>query len=399
MRSVQDANTLLARVKSQIALPALLFAIFHLPFGPSGCTRTPPAGGPLAYSTCFGEVGMSPGQFSYPRGMDHDDTTIWVVDKAARVQRIDPKTGDSLSGWRMPDWKLGKPTGITVWKPKGGGGGGTDADERIFVADTHYHRVMIYAFGKAALQPGEKDPGNDGTAWGAPVRLVGQFGGYGTRAGQFTYPTDIAVLPTRDGKSIKRLYVSEYGGCDRVSVYEPSGPDAYECKFTFGRFGSGGGAEPVEFSRPQSIAIDADRNELIVADACNHRLGRFTTEGRLVKWISSPDLAGSPPGQFMYPYGLSLIGDGTAMVAEFGNNRVQHIDLDSGESLGIYGQQGRGDGQLATPWAVTVQGETMYVLDSGNNRVMGVMGVATPRVGRARAAAFNPAVAAAKGAS
>lgn len=331
-----------------------------------GCDRSVPDGGPIAALVKFGEPGLSPGQFSYPRAMDRDTESIWIVDKAARIQRLDPETGRPLLGWRMPEWKLGKPTGLTVWRPAGG----TETDELIFVPDTHYHRIMVYRVGNHPTSH-ELGPPDDGTRWGAPVTLIDRFGSYGTEPGHFTYPTDVGVFPSLDGTRPERLYITEYGGTDRVSVFEQDSNGRWVCSFTFGRFGNGSQADPVHFSRPQSIEVDAANRELIIADACNHRIGRFTPEGRLIAWIGGPDRVGQGPGQFAYPYGLSLLGDGSVLVAEFGNNRVQRINLATGDSLGTYGQAGRETGQLATPWAVSVWGGTAYVLDSGNNRVIG----------------------------
>jgi hypothetical protein len=63
-----------------------------------------------------------------------------------------------------------------------------------------------------------------------------------------------------------------------------------------------------------------------------------------------------------------MLSDGTLIVAEFGNNRIQHFDAD-GRSLGVYGGVGRGDGELQYPWAVAAGDDRIFVLDSGNNRV------------------------------
>jgi DNA-binding beta-propeller fold protein YncE len=114
----------------------------------------------------------------------------------------------------------------------------------------------------------------------------------------------------------------------------------------------------------------------VVTDACNHRIGRFTLDGVLIGWIGSPLAMGDGPGQFRFPYGLASLGDGTVMVSEYGGNRVQRIDLASGQGLGTWGHTGRGDGELAAPWAVAVVGREAFVVDSGNNRVIEF---ATPR--------------------
>ena len=90
----------------------------------------------------------------------------------------------------------------------------------------------------------------------------------------------------------------------------------------------------------------------------------------MIAWMGA---GGARPGrglrEFTYPYGLALLGDGLALVSEFGNNRIQIIDLERGVGLATYGEGGRKPGQLATPWAVTAIGRRAYVTDTGNHRV------------------------------
>ncbi|MCC6426218.1 MAG: hypothetical protein IT435_05305 [Phycisphaerales bacterium] len=330
-----------------------------------GCSRR--AGGektePLEVVRILGEVGTAPGQFAYPRAMDFDGKYLWVVDKSARVQRVDAETGKCAGGWVMPEYLLGKPTGVTIAP-------GDDGEMLVWVPDTHYHRVVAYRMPEV---PGEGVAGREMFLPGQPP-VIAEFGSYGEGPGQFVYPTDVAVLMDDAGKKIQRVYVSEYGGNDRITVWEPDGKGTYAFAFSFGVFGEGSSAERIEFNRPQSIEIGrgggGDGLELVVADACNHRIGRFTLEGKLIAWIGSPETAGDGPGQFKYPYGLCLLGDGTGMVAEFGNNRVQHVDLATGKGLGSFGGAGRGPGHLINPWAVTVVGDDVFVLDSQNNRVV-----------------------------
>lgn len=361
MRGMEGSNSLPS------LWPALRVGVFAALLSLASCGDHDEATGsaPFAVEATLGEVGLSPGQYSYPRCIDRDDSSLWIVDKTARVQRIDPATGDSLGGWRMPEFKQGKPTGVSVWVPREG------PDELVFVPDTHYHRVMVYRVPKA---PGPrvsvKSP--EDVEVGRKIgTLVGEIGTFGEGPGQFIYPTDVAVFPSPDGKGIDHIYVTEYGGNDRLHIWKPTNnPFAEDSKYEFvrtiGTFGSSDSAGNVQFSRPQSISIDFDRRELVIVDACNHRVGRFTYEGDLVAWIGS---VGQDPGQLSYPYGLSLLPDGSALVAEFGNNRVQRLDLITGKSLGTFGIVGRGPGQLATPWGVTMMGDLAYILDSGNNRI------------------------------
>lgn len=314
-----------------------------------GCNKIPD-GAAIESDLVFGDVGLSNGQFSYPRGIDANDRSVVIVDKSARIQRFDPDTGEFLGGFRMPSWELGKPTGLTL-----GPALDDPSVEVLYVADTHYHRIAVFSLPKDA---------------GVNAREIAEpslsFGSYGTGPGEFVYVTDVTLLLDESG-AVERIFVSEYGGNDRISVFRPH-DTSVEFLYSFGIFGDGPGVvgtRDVEFERPQAMAIDYDSRELIVLDNCNHRVGRFTLDGELIGWI------GDEPGEaeFLHPQGLALLDGHRAMIAEFLGNRVQVIDLMTGASLGSYGYAGRRDGELASPWGVAFAGRNAFVLDSGNNRV------------------------------
>lgn len=314
---------------------------------------------PIDADRVFGGLGETPGKFAYPRCIDHDQNTVWVIDKSARVQQLDPDTGACLTIWTMPEYELGKPTGFTV--APGPDEHGQWTDRLLYIADTHYHRVIVY---RPPATPADEEHRTNNQQV-----EVARFGEYGNGPGQFYYPTDVLVLPAADGKRVERIYVSEYGGNDRVSVFDGS----FKYQFSFGTMGDGHDPSKVEFNRPQGLALwtksDGSR-ELVITDACNHRVGRFTLDGKLIAWIGSPDSSGKAPGAFVYPYGLSILSDGSALVTEFGSARVQRIDLASGKSLGLFGRPGAGKGELAGPWGVTVLNDRAFVLDSANSRVV-----------------------------
>lgn len=274
---------------------------------------------PKAPEKIFGDQGLGPGQFVYPRALAvAPDGAVFAVDKYARIQRFKPD-GTFEICWQMPEWLSGKPTGL-----------GVDAAGRLFVADTHYHRVVVFD--------------RDG-------KELARFGSMGQELGQFIFPTDVAV----DGEG--SIYVSEYGGNDRITRFTPD----FKPVASFGGLKSG----DEELLRPQSIAFDAQW-DLWVADACHHRVCRFSREGKLLNQFGT---MGTAPGQLQYPYGIAPRPDGTLLVCEFGNARVQQFDR-SGKSLGCWGSPGREPGQLCAPWAVGIGGNGyVYVLDSGNNRV------------------------------
>ena len=287
----------------------VLFSLLLL----NGCDKSQP-------SAIWCETGTGPAQVVYPRAIAYkpQDDTFFIVDRMARVQHLNQR-GECIGEWRMPKWALGKPVGVSV-----------GPDGNVYVPDTHYQRVIVYS--------------PDG-------KIIRQWGENGTGPGQFIFPTDIAF--DRAGN----IFVSEYGDNDRIQVFSPDAKFLYQ----IGKFGK----EPGEFIRPQSMLIDGDM--LYVADSCNHRLEVFKTNGTFVRVIGG---VGSGLGQFRYPYGLDEDAQGHLIVCEFGNNRVQMIDKETGHGIKTWGSGGHEPGQLAYPWAVAVdRHDHVVAVDAGNNRL------------------------------
>ncbi len=290
--------------------------------GLAGCRDATP--GTLPPLLVFGSTGLGPGEFNYPRAAAiGPDRRLYVVDKGGRLQAF-TQQGAFVCAWKMPQTRAGKPTGL-----------GIAPDGRVFAADTHYHRVVIF------------DP------TGTQLRT---FGREGDGPGEFRLPTDVAIDPRG------RVYVSEYGGNDRISRFSAD----LEFELSFG--GRDAGAARLE--RPQSLCIAPD-GTLWVADACNHRICHFTADGDFLGAFGKP---GHDAGALWFPYNVDRLSDGSLVVCEYGNNRVQRFD-GGGRSLGIWGSAGRAPGQLAYPWALAVgDDDRVFVIDSGNNRVQVIDG-------------------------
>lgn len=241
---------------------------------------------------------------------------IYVLDNIGRVLVMDDKGGLTRSWW-MPEYSVGKPERLLVCR-----------DGRLAVADTHYHRVVIFN------EQGE---------------VLTMFGRRGSGPGEFEYPVAIAE-DDRDN-----LYVCEYGGNDRVQIFRPDGTYVS----TFGSFGTG----PGQFQRPSGI-VWRDK-KLYIVDAFNNRVHVCGETGAAVPL---------PPGAFSaelhYPYDVSLTEEGTVYVVEYGAGRVTWFSND-GKLLGRTGTTGGGTGQLYTPWGLTVdKNGAVYVADTGNRRVV-----------------------------
>ncbi len=268
----------------------------------------------------WGRRGISDGRFQKPRAMTIDrDDLIYIVDMTARIQ-VFTTDGQFVRGWQTPVHANGRPTGL-----------GIDRAGHVVVPDTHYFRVLVYS------PQGE---------------LLETLGGtFGNGPGEFGLVTDVVE------DSAGNLYVSEYGEYDRIQKFSPQREFLLEW--------GGHGAEPSQFARPQSMAIDS-LDRIWVADACNHRLQVFDTAGRLLNMWGTH---GSAAGQLSYPYGLLLDGQRHVYVSEFGNHRVQKFTLD-GQSLGCWGRPGREPGELINPWAVVRDSRgRIHVLDTNNHRV------------------------------
>ncbi len=283
---------------------------------PAGCSDRAEPGEVLGV---FGETGMGESEFAYARAIAvSPDGRVFVADKSGRIQRFGPG-GEFQHLWWMPEWKQGKPTGMTF-----------HPDGRLFVADTHYSRVMVF----------DAD-GNE----------LARFGSLGERPGQFRLPTDIAI--DADGF----IYVGEYGGNDRISKFTP----AFEYVLSFPGPASGEAA----LSPPSGLAFD-DEQTLWVADTCNHRVCRFDRDGKLLLTFGA---FGREPGRLSYPHDVVVLSNGTLLVTEYGNNRLQRFDR-QGKPLGTWGQAGREPGELNSPWELDVSKDgRVYVVDARNNRV------------------------------
>jgi DNA-binding beta-propeller fold protein YncE len=294
-------------------LALTLIALALLPGCGSGEGSTP--------DLVWGIHGRKPGWLVKPRaGVFDSSDNLYLVDLTDRVQVFD-REGKYLRGWRMPDFNVDGPSGVSI-----------DRQGRLLVADTHFYRVLVFSpEGKILLQIGD--------------------GVQGTTPGRFGYPCD--VVSDKAGN----FYVADYGENDRVQVFSPEGK--------WLRQWGGHGYEPGQFVRPRALAID-DQDRIYVADSVANRIQVFDTQGKLLR---SWGTRGSGPGEMAYPYDVAIGPDGSIYVCEYGNHRVQKFTPE-GTSLGVWGDAGKGPGQLYNPWALAVDSKgEVSVIDSNNHRV------------------------------
>lgn len=254
-----------------------------------------------------------------PRGMTvSPDGEYLVLDNAGRLLVFD-ETGVLRRQWWMPEYSVGKPEGVCVLK-----------DGRIAVADTHYHRVVLF--------------NHDGD-------VVGMFGKLGTGPGEFVYPVSVV----QDEQ--ENLYVCEYGSFnDRAQKFLKDG--------TFVRQIGAYGTEDGQFQRPSGAAWFDGR--LYIVDAFNNRIQVFDGEGKLVAILGTSDKI----SDLYYPYDISVSDRGELYVVEYGAGRVSKYDR-SGKLSGRYGHPGPGTAEFMTPWGLAIDHRgRVYVCDTGNRRIV-----------------------------
>lgn len=127
----------------------------------------------------------------------------------------------------------------------------------------------------------------------------------------------------------------------------------------------GVGPAPGQFNGPAGIAIGVD-GSILVAEHGNHRVQKLSASGTPVaQWGRK----GSGPGEFMNPYGIAIAGDGRIFVADRGNNRVQILSP-TGEPIAAWGRAGKDPGQFLAPEGIALDPSgNVYVGEYGNNRV------------------------------
>lgn len=141
-----------------------------------------------------------------------------------------------------------------------------------------------------------------------------------------------------------------------------------------------GTGRSAQFSRPSSIAVDAN-GTVYVSDYENHVIRKITTAGEVTTLAGLALTSGYQDGTgsaalFSYPIGLAVDASGTVYVADYGNHVIRKITSEGVVTTfaGTPSQSGGyADGAAAlfsSPSGITVDGAgNLYVADSINHLI------------------------------
>ena len=120
------------------------------------------------------------------------------------------------------------------------------------------------------------------------------------------------------------------------------------------------------FKGPIGIAVNR-QGDIAVVDNLKHCVFVFNKDGNCLKQIGKE---GADPGQFKYPAELSFLNNNEILIADKSNNRIQHINIQTGTVLKTFGKKGEGKGHFKNPLSICLDDtERIVVTEFYNNRV------------------------------
>ncbi|MEM7117926.1 MAG: NHL repeat-containing protein, partial [Chloroflexota bacterium] len=292
---------------------------------------------------------------------------------------------------------------ITTW-----GSPGTDADQflgpqgmvvvgnRLYVADRFNVRISVFDLDGNFIETWGwgVDDGTNAFQICTVATLPCQTGLFGTEAGQFNQPIDIAA------DSNDNIYVIEEDN-QRLQLFDSSGnfieargygvddgTNVYQICTSACQIGIFG-EEAGQFARPFAIAIDSNDN-VYISDSRDDRVQKFDSNGDFVfalGWgvdtnsdafeictaASAPCQAGHPGdglGQFNSAEGLAVDANDNLYVADSGNQRIQTFDS-NGNFLGTFGQPGADVGLIDDPEDLVIDADgNILMIDKGLHKVV-----------------------------
>jgi RHS repeat-associated protein len=251
-----------------------------------------------------------------------------------------------------------------------------DKEGNVWVTDTRHDRVVEYSsggtfikeFGSAGKGLGQfEEPrgiaiDGEGHVWVADTRdnRLEEFSSTGAfitsiefatseRQYRFEHPTAVVYSPVNS-----MLYVADSGN-NGVRVFNMKG----QAQYKIGLLTGAAGTEPGQFNNPEGLTIDSS-GDLWVADTRNGRVQEFNSKGEFLTQIKGP---------LYEPHGVAIGPEGNVFVTDSNFARVA-VYSPTGTLQYRFGSEGEGLQNMSWPTALAFDSTgNLFVLDSGNSRV------------------------------
>ena len=296
-----------------------------------------------------------------------DDGNLFIADTFNhRVRRVDRQSGviETVAGTGHAGYNgddkpareasLFSPEGLAV-----------DGQGNLYIADMGNDRVRKVAGkgGTIATVAGTGAPGFNGD---------GQAG----TATQLNFPLGLAI-ESSGGLLIADMFNHRVRRLDLqtsiVSTVAGNGEP--------GDLGDGSSALSAQLFNPEGIAVSKD-GDIFVADHTNSRVRMVDAKSGAIRTVAGNGVQGfagdgGPADEAeMFSPARVAVANGQVFVAETGNHLVRRIELAKGTISTVVGGHvrhptgGATTIRLAHPAAIAVQGDSLYISDSGHHRVL-----------------------------
>ena len=121
-----------------------------------------------------------------------------------------------------------------------------------------------------------------------------------------------------------------------------------------------------KFKKPAGIAVNT-QGDIVVVDHNVHCVFVFNKEGNFLQQIGTE---GADPGQFKGPTDVSFLNNNEILITDNLNNRIQHINIQTGTVVKTFGKGGEGKGHFHNPLSICLDDtERIVITEFYNNRV------------------------------
>ncbi|CAF4661566.1 unnamed protein product, partial [Rotaria socialis] len=237
-----------------------------------------------------------------------------------------------------------------------------DNYDNVYVADGNNHRIIRFSPGKILVFENKRfyyyvEGSKSGTNI-AGIRLRA-----GKGKSELNTPTTVFV--TGD----QTLFILDAGNF-RVQKWKYGEPLGFPVA---GRYRVGNTSQNISFS--YGLHVD-DEHNVYVSDHSNHRVMLWMKNDTSVGIVvAGGNGMGKRSNQLSYPWGIQVTKNGTIYIADSNNHRIQMWTRNASSGLTVAGALSDGPGpwqyQLNKPTTILLdRHENMFILDTGNNRIL-----------------------------